>query len=416
MTRSGKIPICIIVENLAVPADRRVWQEANALAEAGYSVSIICPKGRGYDRSRETLNGIEIYRHSTLNSVGVIGHIFEYAWALTFEFLLALRVYARTRFRILQACNPPDSIFLIALFFKLFGVRFIFDHHDLVPELCRVRFARHTLLYRLVCLVERLTFRAADVTIATNESFREIAAGRGGVPSDRTFVVQTCPDLAKLRFTPQPGLKEGLTHLVAYVGIMEPQDGVDLLLDSIDHMVNRTARRDTLFALIGWGTELPRLQARAAQRGLEPWIRFTGPLYGDDLWAYLATADVAVAPDPFNELNDKLSMIKIFEYMAFGLPVVQYDRVEGRRSAGDAALYARNNDPVDFAGHMGQLLDSESLRQQIGARGRERTLAGMNWNSEKAKLLAAYETALSPEPVDEPLIVRAAKPEPGGKL
>lgn len=150
MTRSGKIPICIIVENLAVPADRRVWQEANALAEAGYAVSIICPKGRGYDRSRETLNGIEIYRHSTLSAVGVIGHIFEYAWALAAEFLLALRVYARTRSRILQACNPSDNIFLIALFFKLFGVRFIFDHHDLVPELCRVRFARHTLLYRLV--------------------------------------------------------------------------------------------------------------------------------------------------------------------------------------------------------------------------------------------------------------------------
>jgi len=307
-----KPPICIIVENLAVPADRRVWQEANALAEAGYSVSIICPKGRGYNRSRETLNGIEIYRHPSFNASGALGHVFEYSWALAAEFFLALRVYARTRFRILQACNPPDTIFLIALFFKLFGVRFIFDHHDLVPELCRVRFARIPLVHRVARLAERLTFRTADVTLATNESFRRIAAVRGSVPPDRTFVVQTCPDLAKLCFTPRAGLKEGRTYLVAYVGIMEPQDGLGLLLDSIAHLVNAKGRRDTLFVLIGWGTELPRLRAQAAKRGLAQWVKFTGPLYGDDLWAYLATADVAVAPEPVNELIDKLTMIKIF--------------------------------------------------------------------------------------------------------
>jgi glycosyltransferase involved in cell wall biosynthesis/peptidoglycan/xylan/chitin deacetylase (PgdA/CDA1 family) len=410
MKAPGKTAVCIIVENLPVPADRRVWQEAKALAEAGYSVSVICPKGRGYDRSRETLNGIEIYRHSTFNSDGALAHVVEYVWALAAEFLLALRVYARTRFRILQACNPPDNIFLIALFFRLFGVRFIFDHHDLVPELCRVRFPRIPLLYRLVCFAERLTFRTADVTIATNESFREIAAVRGRVPRDRSFIVQTCPDLAQLRFTPRAELKEGRTHLVVYVGIMEAQDGVDLLLDSIEHLVNGDARRDTLFAVIGWGTQLPHLQARAKANGLEPWVRFTGPLYGDDLWAYLATADVAVAPDPFNELNDKLSMIKVFEYMAFGLPVVLYDLVEGRRSAGDAALYARNNDPADFARQIEKLLDSETLRQEMGARGRARTLAGMNWAGEKAKLLAAYETALGLGSRVERAVAHTARP------
>ena len=394
MTASRKPAICIIVENLPVRADRRVWQEANALAEAGYAVSVICPKGSGFQRSHETVDGIEIYAHPTLNASGVAGHVFEYAWALVAEFALALRVYARTRFRVLQACNPPDTIFLIALFFKLFGVRFIFDHHDLAPELCRIRFARVPLLHRIVLLAERLTFQTADVTLATNQSFREIAAVRGGVPPDRTFVVQTCPNLAKLSFAPNPDLKAGYAHLAVYVGIMEPQDGLDLLLDSIDLLVNGKGRRDTLFALIGWGTELPRLKALAAKRGLEPWVRFTGPVYGDDLWAYLATADMAVAPDPVNELNDKLTMIKIFEYMAFGLPVVMYDLVEGRRSAGDAALYARNNDPADFARQIERLLDSAALRQEMGARGRARTLAGMNWDAEKAKLLAAYETAL----------------------
>lgn len=415
MKDTGKPAICIIVENEALPGDRRVWQEANALVEAGYAVSVICAKEPGYERSRETLNGIEIYRHSTFRSVGAAGHVFEYVWALAAEFLLALKVYKRTRFRILQGCNPPDDIFLIALFFKLFGVRFIFDHHDLAPELCRVRFARMTPLQWLAGLGERFTFRTADVTIATNDSFREVAMARGGVPRDRTFVVQTCPDLAELCFTPKPSLKEGLANLVAYVGIMELQDGLDLLLESIDHLVNEKGRRDTLFALIGSGTEVPRLRVRVAERGLEPWVRFTGRLYGADLWAYLATADVAVSPDPFNELNDKLSMIKIFEYMAFGLPVVLYDLFEGRRSAGDAALYARNNDPVDFAQQMEILLESETLRRQMGARGRSRTLAGLNWDSEKVKLLAAYDRALSLKPESQTSVEPSAKSGPGGR-
>jgi len=410
MKGTGQTAICIIVENLTVPADRRVWQEANALVEAGYSVSIICPKGRGYGRSRETLDGIEIYRHPSFNSVGVLGHAFEYIWALAAEFYLALRVYARTRFQVLQACNPPDTIFLIALFFKLFGVRFIFDHHDPVPELCRVRFRRMPWLYRLVRLSERLTFRAADVTIATNESFREIAAARGCVAAERTFVVRTCPDLKKLCFTPRADLKEGKERLVVYVGIMESQDGLQSLLDSIDHLVNVQKRRDTFFALIGWGTELPRLKALAAERGLEPWVRFTGPAYGEDLWAYLATADAAVAPDPVNELNDKLAMIKVFEYMAFGLPMVLYDLLEGRRAAGDAALYARKNDPVDFASKIGQLLDSATLRRKMGAWGRDRILAGLNWDSEKGKLLAAYEAALGSRPGREGHAARTAGP------
>ena len=388
------IAVCIIVENLAVPADRRVWQEANALSAAGYSVSIICPKGPGYSRAREGINNIEIYRHARLEWPGLAGHVIEYVWALAAEFLLALRVYARSRFRILQACNPPDNIFLIALFFKVFGVRFIFDHHDPTPEFCQLRFPSKAWLYRLALLAERLTFRTADITIGTNESFKQIALLRGGVSADRSFVVRTCPDLKNLDFTRQPHLKRGRRHLVAYVGIMEPQDGLDLLLDSIDHLVNSEGRQDVQFVLIGFGTKLPDLKKCVARLGVGPWVEFTGPLYGADLCAYLATADVAVAPDPCNCLNDKLTMIKILEYMAFGLPIVLYDLAEGRRSANGAALYANANDPVHFALQVGRLLDSERLRQQLGSNGRERILAGMNWEVEKDRLLEAYETAL----------------------
>jgi glycosyltransferase involved in cell wall biosynthesis len=386
--------VCIIVENLPVPGDRRVWQEARTLTEAGYSVSIICPKGHGFKRSRELLDGIEIYRHSIWEARGRRGYFLEYGWALGMEFVLALKVYARTRFKILQACNPPDTIFLIALFFKLFGVRFVFDQHDLTPELYETKFGRKDLLYRFACLAERLTYRAADVVIATNESFRRIALDRGGVCPNRTAVVRGCPNIDDFQLPPpRPHLKQGRTYLVVYVGVMASQDGVNLLLESISHLVIDQGRDDTLFVLIGFGPDLDGLKARATARGLDAWVKFTGPLFGNSLLPYLATADVAVAPDPSNALNDNLTMVKILEYMACGLPVVLYDLVEGRRSAGDAALYAKDNDPVDFAGQIAKLLDSQSLRRRLGDIGRQTIQESLNWKIERQKLLHAYETA-----------------------
>jgi glycosyltransferase involved in cell wall biosynthesis len=387
--------VLIIVENLPVPFDRRVWQEACALAEAGYRVSVICPKGRGFEASRETREGIEIYRHRLWEASGPLGYLLEYGWALLAEFLLALRIYARTRFRVLHACNPPDTIFLIGLFFKLFGVRFIFDHHDLNPELFEAKFQRKGFFYRLVCLAERLTFRTATISIATNESYRDVAVARGGMSLDHVFIVRSCPDLRNIRQgPPQPELKEGRPLLVVYLGVMGPQEGLDLLLDSIEHIVKQQKRNDTLFVFIGAGTELPRLKALAAQKGLESFIRFTGRIPDDELAAYLSTADVCVAPDPKNPMNDKSTMNKIFEYMAHARPVVLYDLTEGRRSAGDAALYARPNDPQDFAAQIVKLLDSEPLRRELGARGRRRIEEGLNWDAEKQRLVQAYAAAL----------------------
>ncbi len=391
------VAVCMIVENLPVPADRRVWQEARTLSEAGYRVSVICPKGRGFEQSRETLDGIEIYRHRIWGASGTVAYFIEYGWALTAEFVLALRIYRRTRFRILQACNPPDTIFLIGFFFKLLGVRFIFDHHDPAPELYVAKFLRKGFLYRLLRLAERLTFRTADVTISTSDSLREIALGRGRVSPDRVFVVRGCPDLRDFPSQgPKPELREGRKHLVLYVGMMGPQDGVGLLLESIEYLVKKKSRRDTLFVLIGSGTELPRLRARATERDLDTWVKFTGALYGEDLLAYLATADIGVAPDPSNDLNDKLTMIKIFEYMAFSLPVVIFDLTEGRRSAGDAAVYARSNDTIDFGDQIAELLDSPLLRRRLGAVGRNRIQGGLNWAHQKQIFLRAYQAALGP--------------------
>ena len=389
--------VCIIVENLPVPVDRRVWQEARTLQEAGYRVSVVCPKARGFEQSHETLEGIEIYRYGAWEASGPLGYFAEYTLALAAQFRLALRAYARTRFRVLQACNPPDTIFLIGLFFKLFGVRFIFDHHDLNPELYEAKFGRRDFGYKLVCWAERLTFRTADISIATNESYREVARLRGNMPRERTFVVRSCPDLSRIRKrAAQLELKEGRRYLVVYLGVMGSQDGLELLLESIASVARRWKRQDILFVLIGAGTDLPRLKALAAERGLESLLRFKGHLSDEEVAAYLSTAEVGVAPDPATPMNDKSTMNKILEYMAYGLPVVLYDLTEGRRSAGGAALYARPDDPEDFAREILRILDSESLRRELGACGRRRIEESLNWESEKTSLLEAYATALAP--------------------
>lgn len=396
MTNETKLAVLIIVENLPVPFDRRVWQEARALVEAGYRVSIICPKSRGFEKSRETLEGIEIYRHALWEAASPLGYLIEYTWALAAQFLLAVGIHARTRFRIVHACNPPDLIFLVALVFKLLGVRFIFDHHDLNPELWEAKFGnRRGLFHWLLCLAERLTFRTADVSIATNESYREVALTRGKMRPERVFIVRSSPDLAKIRRgPPQPELKRGRPFLVLYLGTMGPQEGVDLMLHSAEHLIKKRGRQDVSFVFIGGGSEIPRLKAQAAATGIEPFVNFTGRIPDDELAAYLFTADVCAAPDPKNPMNDKSTMNKILEYMAYARPVVLFDLTEGRRSAGDAALYARPNDPVDFAEQILKLLDSESLRRQLGDIGRRRIEEKLNWEIEKKALLAAYEAAL----------------------
>lgn len=395
--QNKKPAVCIIIENLPVPMDRRVWQEARTLRDEGYRVSVICPKARGSEHSRETLEGIEIYRYRVWEASGPRGYVAEYALALAAQFRLALRVYARTRFRVLQACNPPDTIFLIALFFKLLGVRFIFDHHDLNPELYEAKFGRRDFGYKLVCWAERLTFRTADVSMATNESYREVARVRGRMRSERVFVVRSCPELERMRKGPaQPELKEGRRYLAVYLGVMGPQDGLELLLESIASIVHGSKRQDILFVLIGAGTELPRLKALAAEKGLEALVRFKGRLPDEEVAAYFSTADVGVAPDPATPMNDKSTMNKILEYMAFGLPVVLYDLTEGRRSAAGGALYARPGDPEDFARQILKILDSESLRRELGACGRKRIEESLNWECEKRSLLEAYATALAP--------------------
>jgi glycosyltransferase involved in cell wall biosynthesis len=395
MNGAARTHICIIVENQPVPFDRRVWQEARALHQAGYRVSVISPKGPSCESSLEEVEGIEIYRHRSWKGYGRFGYFLEYGVALACELYLAIKVYRRARFRVLQACNPPDTIFVIALLFKILGVHFVFDHHDLSPELYDVKFNRHGLIYRIVSICEQLTFKTADLTIATNESYREVAITRGNMNPEQVVVVQTCADLSEVsQARPEPELKRGKRHLVVYVGVMELQDGVRLLIESIDFLVNQRGRDDTQFVLIGYGSQVPHLEEMVRQSRLRGCVEFTGILGHDRVGTYLSTADVCVAPDPQNSLNDRCTMIKNLEYMAFGKPVVSYDLTEGRLALGNGALYARPNDPVDFASKIETLLGSESLRKTLGESGRKRVEEELNWSVQSRRLIGAMSRLL----------------------
>jgi glycosyltransferase involved in cell wall biosynthesis len=390
---SGARRVLIIVENLPCPFDRRVWQEARTLAAAGYTVSIICPKGRGYESSREDLEGIAIYRHSLpFEAAGALGYALEYSWALLAEFWLSLRVLATRGFDAIHACNPPDTIFILGRFYRIFGKKFLFDHHDINPELYEAKFGKRDFFYRVMLAFERWTFAAAHVSIATNESYRTIAITRGGMSPERVFVVRSGPDLRRLRrLPPRPALRKGRQFLVGYVGVMGRQEGIDLLLASVRHIVTVLKRHDIHFGLVGGGTELAALRALAEQYGIAEFVTFTGRVPDQELLEMLNTADVCVNPDVANEMNDKSTMNKIMEYMALGKPIVQFDLTEGRVSAQQASLYAKRNDPVDMAAKLVELLDDPGQRERMGRFGMERVERELSWEHEAPRLLRAYE-------------------------
>ncbi len=384
--------VLIIVENLPCPFDRRVWQEARTLNSSGYTVSIICPKGKGHELPFEMIDGIAIYRHSLpFEASGPLGYLLEYSWALIAEFYLSIKVLISRGFDVIHACNPPDTIFIIGRFYKLFGKKFLFDHHDINPELYEAKFNRRDFFYRLMVLLERWTFRTASVSIATNESYRRIAIERGGMAPDRVFVVRSGPDLSRLKIMPPvTALKMGRKYLVGYVGVMGRQEGIDLLLKSVRYLVVDKRRSDIHFGLVGGGTELPALRAMADSLGVSDYVTFTGRVPDQELLQMLNTADVCVNPDLANEMNDKSTMNKIMEYMALGKPIVQFDLTEGRVSAQEASLYARQNDSVDLAEKILALLDDEAARIRMGEFGRARVLKDLSWDHEIPRLLAAY--------------------------
>jgi glycosyltransferase involved in cell wall biosynthesis len=385
----------IFVENLSVPFDRRVWQECRALREAAYEVAVVCPRGAKQDREPYTeIEGVEIHRYPLKPATGGwTGYLKEYPLALWHSWRLARRL---GRFDIVHICNPPDLLFLVALPHKLRGARVIFDQHDLVPELYESRFGRgRDLLYRGVVALERLTYRLADVVIATNGSYRQAAIDRGKKAPERVFVVRSAPDLSRfVGGTADPALKRGKRYLLSYLGVMGPQDGVDYALKSL--VALRELRPDDWHAVfVGGGDCFDEMRALATELDLDDHVTFTGRIPDEELLACLHTADVALSPDPHNPLNDVSTMNKVMEYMACGLPIVSFELREARVSAGEAARYVPCNDTDAFAAATSALLDDPAERERRGRIGQARVAGELSWDHSKTHLLASYAAAMA---------------------
>ncbi len=363
--------VLIIVENQAVPFDRRVWREACSLQANGYEVTVLCPRRKAYAKGYEVVDGIRVYRHpSPAEGSTPIGYLWEYGCALFWEFLYTWWIYFRHGFDVIQGCNPPDDIFLIALPFKLLGVKYIFDHHDVNPELYISKYGKRGALYRILVGLEKLTYRFSDVVVATNMSYKDLAVNRGGMASENVFVVRNGPERETFKSVPSnPAWKNGKNYLVGYVGNMSIQDGLDILLDVAQHIKN-SGRCDVFFMCVGGGTELNKLKQMVEDRGLLDTVHFTGRVSDEDLLEILSTADVCVNPDRPSEMNDMSTMIKIMEYMALGKPIVQFDSKEGRFSA------------------------RPEERKKMGEFGKRRIEEELAWEYSVPQLLAAYREAL----------------------
>jgi len=402
--------ILIVVENLPLPFDRRVWQEANTLKENGAEVSVICPKMKGYTKSYECINGIHIYRHPLpLEARGAWGYIREYFAALFWEFFLSWKIFFKKRFHVIQGCNPPDLIFIVAFFFRIFGVKYVFDHHDINPELYIAKYNKKGLFYKFLLWAERLTFMSANYSIATNESYREIAITRGKMPPERVTVVRSGPKLDRLKITAgNEKYKKGRKYLVGYVGVIGEQEGIDLLLESAKHIVQK--RKDVQFAIVGGGTDVEKLKILSEEMELADYVDFYGRVDDATLVDVLNTADICVNPDKPTIMNNLSTMNKIMEYMALKKPIVQYDLKEGRVSALGASLYATNSDTKDFANKITWLLVNEDMRKEMGEYGYQRIINELSWDYEKNKLVDFYKKVLKTKPVAEP--VKKLKPSP----
>ena len=391
--------VLIVVQNLPVPFDRRVWLESTTLSKAGYQVSVICPKGKGFDKSFERLEGVDIYRYSLpFNARGPLGFFIEFAWCFLRTFVKSIEAAVRGGpFDVIHACNPPETYWLLALFWRPFGTRFLFDHHDLSPEMFAAKFGRvDGLLYRGLLFLESITFRIADHVIATNESHKAIAVERGGKKPNDVTVVRSGPDLERLKkYPPDQSWKNGRKYMIVYLGEICEQDGVDHLIRTVKILRDQLGRDDVHCVLVGGGPHQPVIAAYAEEVGVADSCTFTGRVSDDDLCRILSSADVAVDPDPKTDWSDKSTMNKIMEYMFFGLPIVAYDLQENRYSAQEAAVYASSNCEKSLAENISRLLDNSEQRAVMSSYGIDRLRNHLSWKHSAPVLLRAYDRLLS---------------------
>jgi glycosyltransferase involved in cell wall biosynthesis len=387
----------MLVENQSYPEDPRVRREATALIEAGYQVTVIAPGRRG-QAWRENVTGVQVYRFpAPPGGTDFLGYLWEYGYSVTATFVLSLLVFLRRGFDVVHAHNPPDLFVFIAAFYKLFGKRFIYDHHDLAPEMYYARFegSGNRWVYRILIALEKLSYRVADHVIATNASYKAVALQRGRVPEERVTIVRNGPELQGLKLVaPDAQLRLKAEIIIGYVGAMGVQDGLDYLLRALRYLVYDLGRTDVFCVLIGKGDARAHMKQLTAQLGLDDYVWFTGWVTDDELVRYLSTADICVDPDPSNPFNDRCTMIKMTEYMALAKPIVAFDLPEHRYTAQGAALYAKSNDELEFARALVQLMDDPAQRRAMGASGRQRIESELAWHYSVPHLLSAYHKVL----------------------
>jgi glycosyltransferase involved in cell wall biosynthesis len=416
MSAKRKGHVLILVQNLPLPFDRRVWMESLALTEAGYKVSVISPRPEDDPRGHLVLDGVHLYRYEPpAPTSGKLSFFREFAYCYLQTRKLVDQIWREDEFDVIQSCNPPDTFWRIARRYRRHGVKFVFDHHDLCPELYESKYGRRDLLYRVLCWLERKQFATADAVIATNESYRRVAIERGGKNPRQVTVVRSGPSLKRFhRSAPDERLRRGRRHLVVYLGVMGVQDGVDLALRAVRHMLD-TGYRDASFALIGKGDAFDRMVKLATDLELGDFVHFAGRIPDDDLCRYLSTADLGLVPDPKNPLNDVSTMNKVVEYMAMELPMVSFELRETRFSAGGAAVYVPNDDPAGMAAEVVALLGDPQRRRVMAKQGRERFERELAWEYSRTELVDLYDALLRGEdvlrlrPAGNTLLVAEAK-------
>ena len=384
--------VLIIVENLPVPFDTRVWQEATTLAANGYTVSVICPKGKGYTQEEEYLQGVHIFRHDLpAEGNGAVGYAKEYLTALKEELRLAKKVYKEIGFDVIHGCNPPDDIYMVAKHLKKYGVKYVFDHHDICPELFEAKFGKTSgLLYKSQLWLEKQTYKHCTFAFVTNESYKKIAIERGKMNPNKVIVLRSGPKLERMRIIPPvESIKRGYKYMVGYLGVIGQQEGIEYLLDAAKYIKEHD--NNVFWGVVGGGPHLEALKKQAHDMGLDDCVEFTGRAPDQQMLEYLNTADVCVNSDKYNSMNDKSTMNKILEYMALGKPIVQFDLTEGRYSAQEASLYAKNNDAEDMARKIMELLENPEMRKKMGAYGRNRVVNELSWEHTSKALLEGYE-------------------------
>lgn len=392
--------ILFIVENNSVPFDLRVWNEARAAKAFGYDVTVICPSDARVKDTRPVIDGIRICRHPQIpEGPGKLRLILEYLNAAFWEMELSLKVYLAHPFDVIHGANPPDHLFLIALPFKALGVKYLFDHHDIAPENYLAKFGHRGFLYRLLLWMERMTFRTADFVVSTNESYRTIALERGGKAQSDVVVVRNGPDLTRIAgIVPDSGWRAGFRYLIAYVGVIGQQEGLENLLQAAEYIVRDEKRTDLKFMIVGSGPYLKALREISREKGLERFVHFTGFVPDRTLYTILASSDICVNPEIGNEFTDRSTMIKIMEYMMFARPIVQFYTREGEVTAGESSLYVREPSVQKFAHAILTLLDDSARRDRMGSLGRRRIEDQLEWGKQKAYLAEAYHRILKFSP------------------